>query len=525
MLNIIQMLVKLFMNLKYINSHYTILFKGGTEMNSEDSYNVTRVHKVNIAITVLIVMLISIQSVIIQGVSRGLVIGLEGSVAVILVIINYFLPIKRYTKGLLFALLPGIVIVVLFYLDGFGLNKHYILLTTVAMAALYFKREIILIYGGIMDLLLITIYALRPANLIGSGAGLNQFVSILIVFNSAAAVLYFLTKWGRDLVNEACIKEAQANELLNKLQNTFVNIEDSASLLSNNAQMVAANVEALTDESQNINITMQEMASAIQEDASSIYSVNETMVESLKSVQESQHISKGIADMSVKMSEEVDNGWRKVEQVNHQIRIISDAIMTAAVTVSELKSSMEQVNNLLEGIKQIADQTNLLALNAAIESARAGEHGKGFAVVADEVRKLAEQSGKIVNDINLVTNSLFEKSTEAYEKVSQGEEATVEGKKLVDEISTYFNSMKETFNTTDFEINREMKQIDSITAKFTDTQKQIENMASVSEESAASVEEVLATLENQNSKIITINNSIKEINDMCQRLKAMAEAK
>ena len=101
----------------------------------------------------------------------------------------------------------------------------------------------------------------------------------------------------------------------------------------------------------------------------------------------------------------------------------------------------------------------------------------------------------------------------------------MEGKKLVDEISTYFNSMKETFNTTDFEINREMKQIDSITAKFTDTQKQIENMASVSEESAASVEEVLATLENQNSKIITINNSIKEINDMCQRLKAMAEAK
>lgn len=494
-------------------------------MISKDNYNVKRVHRVNIAVTALIVLLISIQSVIIQGVSRGIVVGIEGSIVVALAIINYFLPIKQYTKGLLFALLPGIVIVALFYLDGFSLNKHYILLITVTMAALYFKSKIILIHGGIIDFLLITIYILRPENLIGSGVGVNQFVSILIVFNSAALVLYFLTRWGRDLVNDAFIKEEQANELLNKLQDTFVNIEDSTSLLSNNVQLVTANIDALTEESQNINTTMQDMASAIQDNASSIYSVNETMAESLKSVQESQQISNGIADMSVKMSEEVDNGCRKVEQVNSQMGFISDAIMTAAVTVSELKSSMEQVNNLLEGIKQIAEQTNLLALNAAIESARAGEQGKGFAVVADEVRKLAEQSGKIVNDINLVTNSLFEKATEAYEKVSHGEKATEEGKKLVDEISAYFNSIKETFNTTDIEINREMKQIDGVAAKFTDTQKQIESMASASEESAASIEEVLATIENQNSQIIAIDNSIKEINNMCQKLKALAEAK
>src|SRR5690606_13075857 len=72
---------------------------------------------------------------------------------------------------------------------------------------------------------------------------------------------------------------------------------------------------------------------------------------------------------------------------------------TAAVTVTELGRSAEEIGVVVKAITSIAEQTNLLALNATIEAARAGEAGKGFAVVASEVKDLARESARAAEDI------------------------------------------------------------------------------------------------------------------------------
>lgn len=494
-------------------------------MLNQDNYKVERANKLNIVVTIVLVGLVTAQAFVLQGTSKGIRIGLEGCIIIALSLVNYFLPINRYIKGLLSAVLPGLVIFSLIYIEGFSIGKHYLILLTLAMAAIYFKKELVLIYGVIMDVALVGIYLLKPVNLIGANSEANQFVLLILIYNMVVLLLFFLTKWGRDLVEEANKKEVYSKELLSKLQSTFENIDDSTKVLLNNISLVNSNIETVSDAGENINATMQEMATTIQQEASSIFNVNEAMTSALQSVQDTQNISKGVSYRSSKMSEKVEDSWKKINKIDNQMQIITGAITTASVTVSELGSSMSQVNRLLEGIKQIADQTNLLALNAAIESARAGEHGRGFAVVADEVRKLAEESGTIVNDINEVISRVFIKSKEASEKVNQGEAATIEGKNLVNEIAVEFNTLKEVFINTDDEINKGMEQIEGVTEKFMDTQMQIETIASASEQSAASIEEVLATIENQNEQIMSINDSIKEINAMCIKLKEMADLK
>lgn len=486
-------------------------------MLNHDAYNTDRVHKVNILVTIAIVALFSVQSVFTKGFDRALVNIFEGLGIVLLAVINYFLPISRYIKGLFFSLIPGIVIIALFILDKYALNKHYVIMATVAMAALYFKKELILAYGVVMNILLIVAYSIAPGNLVGQDKG--AFISILIIFNGIITFLYFLTRWGRNLVDDATQKEFQANELLKQLRNTFSSIQEGTTILDSNINQFNTSINGISDGSRGITVSMQEMATAIQEEASNAYKINDTMSNSITMVRETQDISKGIADKSDKMAEKVDVSWNKIGQVGNQISIISSAIGTASLTVSELKESMEKVDRLLGGITQIAEQTNLLALNAAIESARAGEQGKGFAVVAEEVRILAEQSAQIVKDITQVTSNVFNKSQEAFEKVKQGEIATIEGKKLISDISEYFEDVKSSFHNTNLEINKGMTKIGAITEMFVAAQQQIENMASISEQNAASTQEVLATIENESNEITQISSSLEKIQGLSGQLK------
>ena len=113
----------------------------------------------------------------------------------------------------MFALTPGVVVMCLFYFDNYALNKNDILFATVAMAALYFKKEILLIHGAVIDVLFLTVYLLKPEKLVGSNLEVSNFITIIIVFNGIIALLFFLTKWGRVLVDEAHKKEEYVNEL------------------------------------------------------------------------------------------------------------------------------------------------------------------------------------------------------------------------------------------------------------------------------------------------------------------------
>lgn len=120
----------------------------------------------------------------------------------------------------------------------------------------------------------------------------------------------------------------------------------------------------------------------------------------------------------------------------HQISATMQELAASATSVSENQASLngeiknvdsmtEQINEVMELIKEIADETRLLGLNAAIEAARAGDAGLGFGVVAQEIRKLSDDSKQTVGKIKEFT-TLIRKSVDS--TVSMGNEtlSTVE---------------------------------------------------------------------------------------------------
>jgi len=98
--------------------------------------------------------------------------------------------------------------------------------------------------------------------------------------------------------------------------------------------------------------------------------------------------------------------------VARQAATEAQAITGAVESLSTSVGEIGEVSNL---IRNIASQTNLLALNATIEAARAGDAGRGFAVVAQEVKGLAAQTGKATEEITRQIMSIEETTSRSVE--------------------------------------------------------------------------------------------------------------
>lgn len=408
-----------------------------------------------------------------------------------------------------------------FAVDGYALNRHYIILLAIAMVTLYFKKELIIVLGSLIDVAYISLFFLFPENLLGINKDLKGFLTVIFIINAIIILLYLLTKWGRQLIEEAYQKELQAQNLVRKLTSTFDSIEKATDLLDEHITNFKNDMNTIYHSSKGIIESVEQMGIGIQEEAESVYAINDSMSRSMAKMDETINISKTIVTESQNMNEKVQEGWHKINQVTNYIDSVGFTISTTTETVSDLYISMERVNTLLNGIRQIAEQTNLLALNAAIESARAGEQGKGFAVVADEIRKLAEQSAAITLDIAKVTKELSNKSKEAQEKSIQGEASITEGRRLLKEISSYFEDIKNAYTIINEGLSNGMAEIALAVENFTMIQNNIENVSAISQQNAASTEEIISTIENEHSLITSINTSVGEIKELSKGLREM----
>lgn len=124
--------------------------------------------------------------------------------------------------------------------------------------------------------------------------------------------------------------------------------------------------------------------------------------------------------------EATENISSSAEQLSATTEDLASSAMHLSENVSEVLGQtqeiiklIEQTNDILDFVNNVASNSRLLGLNAAIEAARAGDVGRGFAVVADEIRKMAENSAKSVNDTKKLISTITVKVNHLMKKVEE----------------------------------------------------------------------------------------------------------
>jgi methyl-accepting chemotaxis protein len=462
----------------------------------------------------------SIIAVSSLGISKGLSTVVKGVIACAFLLAIYFIPIYDNIKAMIYSLTPCAVAAVSIFTDSpFSLGNHYLIFISIVMISLYFNKTLILIFGAIVNALIIIFAILAQDNLfVGQYENIGSLIALLLYIDIAISVLYCLTRWGSDLVRSSEEEGSKAKRLLGDLEKTMKAINENYTVLNKDISESASSLDAIKDTSSGIISTVQEVAKGVSEQASGISQISEMMNEADQNVIDVHNSSRELASVSDTASKVVLEGSEEISNMDKQMKIISNSVDASLSTVEELQSNMDDINNFLLGITQIAGQTNLLSLNAAIEAARAGESGKGFAVVADEIRKLAEQSAAIVKQISDIVSNIKGKTEDVLSTAQSGSTATREGVIIVNKVNESFEKIEESFKAINQYILSELGMIEKTTSLFSKIRQESEGIASISEEHSASTEEMLATMQEQNASIESIHYTMQGIKQANEKL-------
>lgn len=133
-----------------------------------------------------------------------------------------------------------------------------------------------------------------------------------------------------------------------------------------------------------------EQTSSATHQSASISQVTATMSELARTSAQVTESSERVVEIAAQSQADARDGVAAAAEALTAMDAIKDTHQNSTRGIVSLSEKVQQINEVMDIIDDIADNTKLIAFNAALEAAGAGETGRRFGVVAQEIRRLAD---------------------------------------------------------------------------------------------------------------------------------------
>lgn len=308
------------------------------------------------------------------------------------------------------------------------------------------------------------------------------------------------------------------NGMKQNLRGMITHIKNVSDELLKKSEALNHSTSEIRRGGEQISATMEDISKGAEEQANTAQQLLEQMQKFLETIALVVYQSEDTKKMSSAMLSMTNEGDRQMAEALSRMGEIHNKINESLQLVRGLDEKIQNINQLIVVIKDIADQTNLLALNASIEAARAGENGRGFAVVAGEVRKLAEQVNESAVNISSILEGVQGESQKVLAALDEGYRLVGQGSEQLDTTGKTFREMVDIIEKVGGHIETTARALNDVIQQSKPISTAIETIASVSEESAAGVEETAATINQSNRSMENIDASASELKQAAQNL-------
>lgn len=358
---------------------------------------------------------------------------------------------------------------------------------------------------------------------------LNGSLSLFIVLVSVIS----MTNAARTV---SAVEKAASTENVERIHTQLEELAASASWASNAtlallvAGLIAAaffaitSVKAITRPLHEVETTLLAMSQQTGGAAAQVSSSSQGLADgSSRQAASIQQTSAALSELSNTTSRNADNAIKARNMANETRSAAEDGAKGMAEmfeAMNAIKSSSDNIANIIKAIDEIAFQTNILALNAAVEAARAGEAGAGFAVVADEVRNLAQRCAAAAKDTaSQIEDSIqrSERGVEISNRVGESFENILGKARNVNEIVVEISTASQEQTNSISQINSAVGELDrdiqanSATAEETaSTSEELSSQAEMLQQTVLDLQRILSGVAQQAPHSFTAKSTRKQ---------------
>lgn len=443
----------------------------------------------------------------------------QGVICFVFVFIDVFIIKKLYDKiGVVSYILVGeLIIIVAMTLVAFPkdniLGIYFIIPIIVAALSLQHK---LLISSTISALIANIIYnsVFYKDNFLDSID--DKIIGILIV----VALCYLMRNQLNSMLNKNQEHTVEILEQRDKLQNVMNGIKNTINSVDDSTNKVEDIINIVSDNMFTINNSMEQIVAGNVNTSTNLQEQNCAVNDIQELINNTKNEVNKIEELAEENNELINQSQDKMKYLVNKSDVLLNELEIVNTAFDDFKNKMNVINNITEGISNIADQTSLLSLNASIEAARAGESGKGFAVVAEEVKKLSVQSKKFIEDVSSIIKNLENTMNKSIEEFSNLSNISEEQSKAIEETQISLNRTTENtekIKSTIFIIVNKISEISEDNEKILTA---IEELSAVSEETLAGAEQTNSYLQDN---LDSMNKSKDLTNDLNVKVKNLEE--